>query len=112
MGLVVEIADGVDLVAEEFDADGAGGAGGPAIEDAAAQGRLALGIDLHAEFIARFRHPFGQFFKRVLFAQAQGADRLLRFSGNWNFLLHGLRAGDNDKSSVTERCTIAQRSVT
>ncbi|RLA59692.1 MAG: hypothetical protein DRQ89_13750, partial [Epsilonproteobacteria bacterium] len=94
---VVEEADGVDLVAEEFDADGARGTGWPAVEDSAAQGGFALGVDLHAKFIPRVGHPAGQFFKAVFFTDGERAHGLFRLSGHWNVLLQRLRAGDDDE---------------
>jgi hypothetical protein len=100
LGLVVEIADRVDLVAEEFDADGAGGGGGPAVENASAAGGFALGIDFDTELIAVLVEPFGKLVGGEGVVEGYGAEVLLRMGGEGQGGAEGLGGGDDEEGFV------------
>jgi hypothetical protein len=101
--LVVEVANGVDLVAKKLDANGAGGSGWPAVEDSAAQCGFALEVDLDTEFIPGIGHPTGQFVERMRFPRTKRLHREFRLSANRNVLLQGLRAGYDDESPAVPK---------
>ena len=70
--LGVELADGLDLVAEELDAHGAVGLGRVDVEDAAAAGELAGHFDEVHLRVAHAGEVRGEHFNVDLFAAAQG----------------------------------------
>ena len=100
LGLVVEVADGVDLIAEEFDADGAGGGGGPAVEDAAAAGGFALGVDFDAELISVLVEPLGELVGGEGVVEGEGAKVLLGVAGEGKGGGEGLWGGDDEEGFV------------
>ena len=72
LGLGVELADGVDLVAEEVDADGAILLGRVDVDDAAAHGDLAGHLDDIDAGVADGEQVLDEHVGQVLFAGAQG----------------------------------------
>ena len=71
LGLGVELADGLDLVAEEIDADGAVGLRGEDVDDAAANGDLTGHFDNIDAGVADGEEVFEQHLRQVLLADAQ-----------------------------------------
>ncbi len=68
LGFGVELADGLDLIAEEVDADGPVGLGRVDVQDAAADGELAGHLDDVDAGVADREQMFDQHVDQVLFA--------------------------------------------